>query len=248
MSKCFMKRTVIFGCVLFVIISAVVGFRHSPRYKPAALNSAELDLTRLKPRPPVDECSDVERMLRQLRGPRNAIDKRLKNRGTFTTDEIAVYHAVLKQWLAGDRDPLNVSIETYPLDVLSETPACECLTGIDPQSLLLASHSVHTLTSDVWSRKNVRLVDPDSQRTLVVQNDVGNSIASSRSIETVVNEKFRNGLFSVSEIAFNVEHSHAIVSYSFVCGSLCGSGRTLVLEKVGEQWKPAKLECGGWAS
>lgn len=191
----------------------------------------------------------MDRILRQLRRPKRAIDKRPpESRGKPTSDETAVYRAVLKQWVAGDQDPLNVSVETYPLDVLSETPACECLKGIDRQSLLSASNSVHSLTSDILPRKNIRLVDLDSQKTLAAQNDVGNSIASNRSVETAVNVAFRNGLFSLSEIAFDTEHRRALVSYSFACGLLCGSGRTVVLEKIGEEWKPAKLKCGGWVS
>lgn len=234
-----------------MIASGVVGFRLTNQYKRVAhLKESELDLQRLKPKPPVEEdCSDVERTLRRLRRPKRAIDKRPpESRGKLTSDESAVYRAVLKQWVAGDRDPLNVSVETYPLDVLSETPTCECLKGIDRHSLLLASNSVHSLTSDILPRENVRLVDADSRKTLVAQDHRGNSIASNRSVETAVEEAVRNGLFSLSEIAFDTEHRRAIVSYSFVCGLLCGSGRTLVLEKIGEDWKPAKFECGGWVS
>jgi len=246
-----LKRTLIFALLMLLIGSGVAGFRLANQYKKVAhLNQSELDLQRLKPKPPVEEdCSDVERTLSQLSRPKRAIDKRPPaRRGKLTSDETAVYRAVLKQWLAGDRDPLNVSVATYPLDVLSETLTCECLKGIDHRSLLLASNSMHSLTSDILPRENVRLVDPDSRKRLAADNDMGNSIASNRSVETAVDEAVRNGLFSLSEIAFDTEHRRAIVSYSFVCGLLCGSGRTLVLEKICDEWKPAEFECGGWVS
>lgn len=41
----------------------------------------------------------------------------------------------------------------------------------------------------------------------------------------------------MSEIAFDKERHFAAVKYSFWCGSLCGHGRTLVLEKVNGKWQ-----------
>jgi hypothetical protein len=91
-------------------------------------------------------------------------------------------------------------------------------------------------------------VDADEQSTLVTKNDPGNSIRNGKSVETAVAEAFATGLFSLSEIDFDREHRHAIVSYTFECGMLCGSGRTLVFEKVGKEWRRTDLECGGWVS
>jgi len=55
-------------------------------------------------------------------------------------------------------------------------------------------------------------------------------------------------LFSVSEIAFDQQHNHAAVSYSFWCGSLCGNGATVIFEKIDGQWKKTNRNCGGWVS
>ena len=66
-------------------------------------------------------------------------------------------------------------------------------------------------------------------------------------IDDAVKHAFKNGLFTLSEIVFNKKHNRALVSYSFVCGELCGHGNVLVLKKVGEKWKVHKT-CQGWVS
>ena len=53
------------------------------------------------------------------------------------------------------------------------------------------------------------------------------------------------GLLSLSEIAFDTEHLHAVVVYDFNCGGLCGHKKVLALTKSGEEWKVSKF-CGGW--
>jgi hypothetical protein len=69
-----------------------------------------------------------------------------------------------------------------------------------------------------------------------------------KSVEGAVANAFANGLFFLSEIAFDREHMHALVRFSFVCGSLCGSGATTLFEKVGSQWKRTDRTCGSWVS
>jgi hypothetical protein len=66
-------------------------------------------------------------------------------------------------------------------------------------------------------------------------------------VDQSLKRAFGSALFELSEIVFDKEHRRAVVSYSFVCGELCGNGSTLVLNKVGQGWKVAK-RCGGWVS
>jgi hypothetical protein len=100
------------------------------------------------------------------------------------------------------------------------------------------------------------LVDPDPQQETIKQNDPQNPIkkaidehqkVTDEQLNQSVKGAFGSALFELSEIAFDKEHSRAVVSYSFVCGELCGSGNTLVLKKVGHAWKVVK-RCGGWVS
>ncbi len=216
--------------------------RLSNRYKTAALSAAELDLKRLKPKPPVQEdCSDVERMLAKLRRPSRVISKLPPhNLGALSNDEIAIYKLVLMQWLGKDRHPLTLSQETYPLDVLSEAPPCACIKSIEFTSLSLASRSVHTLTREVLPRNNVRFLAEGAGATY--------SSMSQEPPSPIPMSDPDHGVFSLSEIAFDKEHQRALVSYSYGCGLLCGSGRTLLFEKTGEEWRVVNLECGGWVS
>lgn len=208
----------------------------------AGLNRSELDLKLLKPKPPVEEaCSDVGRMLAKLRKPSRVISKPPpQNRGALSKDEIAIYRLVLMQWLGKDRPRLTLSLETYPLDVLSEPPSCACIKGIEFTSLSLASRSVHTLTRDVLPRSNIRFlaVDAGPVYTWMSEKPPGPIPMSDPD----------HGVFSFSEIAFDKEHQRALLSYSYGCGLLCGSGRTLVLEKLGDEWKTTKIQCEGWVS
>ena len=120
--------------------------------------------------------------------------------------------------------------------------------GIQVESLLSAFRSFHNLTPDILPGKNMRLVDANQQAILVANNDPERKMGKGESVKDAVKSAFATGLFSVSEIAFDKEHRHALVSYRFWCGSLCGSGATLVFEKVDGEWRSTDRMCGGWIS
>jgi hypothetical protein len=94
----------------------------------------------------------------------------------------------------------------------------------------------------------MKLVDPKKQTAMVRSHDPDNTMATGRTVKDAVSDAFAVGLFSMSETAFDVKHHYAIVRYDFWCGSLCGSGATLVFEKIGGEWKRTDRECGGWIS
>lgn len=242
-SKQVLKRTLIFGLFLLVAGASLIGFRHGYHSRGEALTPIELSLKNLRPKPPVQEvCSDVEHILARLRKPGKVLNKLPPgNRGgALTTDEVVLYKLVLAQWLGKDRHPLTLSRETYPFDVISEPPPCVCMKGFEFESLSLASHSVHTLTPKVLPRNNIRFLEENGAATY-------SSMSKEEAQRNPISDP-EHGVFSLSEIVFDREHRRALVSYSYGCGLLCGSGRTLVFEKVGNEWKLQKLECGGWVS
>ena len=124
----------------------------------------------------------------------------------------------------------------------------DCLKGIKLENLIPASHSYHALPPDVLVGKGMTLVDPSRQTKVVRSNDPSNTIRKGKSVESAVQDAFANGLFSMSEIAFDKEHHFAVVSYRFCCGSLCGNGSTQVFEKIKGEWKNANRNCGSWVS
>ena len=124
----------------------------------------------------------------------------------------------------------------------------ECLQGIQLENLDAVSHSFHVLTPEVLPGKNMKLVVPNKQSKIVRGNDPSRTIRGGKSVDAAVKDAFATALFSMSEIAFDKQHSHAAVSYSFWCGSLCGNGATVIFEKVDGQWEKTNRNCGGWVS
>lgn len=243
-SKRVLKRLLIFGFFLLAAGTGSVSFRLGNRWKTAALTPIELSLKNLKPKPPVQEdCSDVEHMLARLRKSGKVLNRLPpRNRGVLTADEVVLYKLVLAQWLGKDRRPLILSRETYPFDVIFQPPSCVCMKGFEFESLSSASHSVHTLTPEVLPRNNIRFLEENGAATY-------SSMSKKREeAPRIPISDPEHGVFSLSEIVFDREHRRALISYSYGCGLLCGSGRTMVFAKSDGEWKLVSLECGGWVS
>jgi hypothetical protein len=235
-----------------VILTALLSSRH---IRLTVLAPSELVLKGSDLRPPramSDDCSEIRRTLTlSHKSAGTGREKPIRNTTPLSTDEVAIYRAVLQRWVANDRSPLNVSARTFPLKDASVSSGifdCECLKGMQVDGLLSAFHSFHNLTPDILPGKDMRLVDARKQAIFVASNDPDKSIGKGKSVEDAVKGAFATGLLSVSEIAFDREHRRALVSYSFWCGSLCGNGATLVFEKVNGEWKSTDRMCGGWIS
>lgn len=171
--------------------------------------------------------------------------KPAKASAPLSAEEIAIYHAILSKHTAKDASPLNVGDTTVPLN--ADTATNGCLQGIKLENLPAASHSFHSLTEDVVSGINARLVNSKKHLRIARANDPEKTISQGKPVEDAVRHAFITGLFSMSEIAFDKEHRYAAVSYSFWCGSLCGNGATVVFEKVNGVWRDAS-NCGNWIS
>jgi hypothetical protein len=174
----------------------------------------------------------------------------LKRGDELGADEIAIYRAILPSPILPARKEsgarINLANKTYPLS-LHPGAACMCFRGIDLESFDRASRSYHELPEYLLPGKDVRLADPEEHVKIVRKNDPERDHPG-KSLDQAVDDAFATGLFSISEIAFDKEHRRAVVSYSFVCGSLCGNGKTLVFEKVNGEWKETDQTCGGWIS
>jgi len=167
----------------------------------------------------------------------------------LTNEQIEVYRAVLEDYRHGEKLRLNV-------DDLTELPleADVVCAKFKPENDSLAV--VHRLDARVAREFQIELVDAESQQKHIADNDPQNLVkgaidegkhVTDEQLDNAVRTAFAGGLFTFSEIGFDRGHRRAIVSYSFVCGSLCGHGNTLILEKTGGKWK-VKKQCGGWVS
>lgn len=237
-----MNRRAAIGISVIAALALVAVLAFARRSYLAVLTPSELATKRLiPPAPPDDSCAQIQRALADSSGK-----KSVRNTNPFSADDIAIYRGVLERWNSNSRILLDVSNRTVPID--RDLSDCGCLEGIELQSMANAAHSFHTLTRDVLGGKNIRLVDANKQAVIVQSNDPSKPIRESEPIETAVNGAFLTGLFSMSEIAFDKEHRRALVSYSFVCGSLCGSGGVWMFEKIDGLWKKSERVCGGWVS
>jgi hypothetical protein len=106
---------------------------------------------------------------------------------------------------------------------------------------------LHNLPEFLLPNAGYRLVDPDKQRKKVKENDPGSAIKNGKDVGSAVTSGFAAGLLSLSEIRFSNDRKYAALQFAFVCGSLCGSGGTLIYEHDDDGWKPAKgKQCGQW--
>jgi hypothetical protein len=233
-----MKRRVPIG-IAVVAALAVVSPPFARRFRSDTLTPSELAAK--LPTPPDDSCDQIERALAKL-----PTEKLVRNRNPLNADEVAIYNNILDLWNSDSRSLLNVSNRTVPMD--RDLSDCGCLNGIQLQHIADATHSFHPLAREILNRRNIRLVDPDTQALLIRSNDPSHFIREGESVGTAVNRAFSSGLFSMSEIVLDNEHRRALVGYSFVCGPLCGSGGVWMFEKVDGVWKKSEHACGGWVS
>lgn len=245
-----MKRgsRIALSIALVVIAGSFLISRH---YRIASLTPDELSLKQPKPPNLPEDCSEIHRaMALSERSLASGHERPIKVASPLDSDETAIYIVLIKQWNAGQTKTLNVSARTSPLGSVSslEEQGCECLSGLAPESLLKASHSFHVLTANDLSPADIRLVDPEKQMAMVAENDPGRTMHKGISVAEAVENGFAKGLFSLSEIAFDEERRHAVVSYGFHCGMKCGNGATLLFEKVNGKWKETDRTCGGWIS
>jgi hypothetical protein len=172
----------------------------------------------------------------------------------LTLEQIAIYRIVLSDYRKGNKGPLNLSNKTELLQRTEGSDDLQCIAGISltPSGGLI----IHQIDWSAELGLNLAMVDRDRQQKVIDQNDPQNLVKkaiddhekiTNSELDHSIKHAFETGVFALSEIAFDSEHRLAVVAYSFVCGSLCGNGETLVLKKTGQRWKVLK-RCGGWAS
>ena len=167
----------------------------------------------------------------------------------LTAEQLAVYRVVLGSWMAQEMPALNLAIQTVPLGDTGSAADESCSKGLDlePASPTVVHRFRQKDLAQLGPSRTLTLVDPDQQKQDVRNNDPEKTVGDGRTIEDAVRNGFAHGLATLSEIRFDKGHKHAIVSYGFYCGSLCGNGGALVLEKIDGVWQ-RKSRCGEWIS
>ncbi len=166
----------------------------------------------------------------------------------LTAEQLAVYRVVLHGWMENEVSAINLSVQTEPFPTSGAFDAGDCGKGLDLEPVVPGIvHRFRPADLAQLGSDKIGLVDPERQRNEVAENDPEKTIGEGRSIEDAVRNGFAHALVTVSEIRFDKAHKHAIVSYGFYCGSLCGNGGTAILEKVDGAWQ-RKSRCSDWIS
>ena len=164
------------------------------------------------------------------------------HRSTASEESATIFELFLDQWL-GKAGHVNLSYVTEFPDDDALHGYAECLKG---EKLAIPSKpQIEELRGTALEkRKDVGLVEPTTWRV----HDPGESISKGVAVSKAVDEGMKGGLLSLSTLIFDEQHKVAVLSYSFVCGSLCGSGGTVIFDKKPSGWKARKERCGGWVS
>jgi hypothetical protein len=174
----------------------------------------------------------------------------------LTPEQIAVYRAVLNDYMREGEGSLNISIRTEPAELADDSSDSVRAKEIGFKAEVRSVRVVHKLDSVVRTDRRYRLVDPEEQAKKVDENDPQKLIkraiddrekVAATQVDDSVKQAFSTALFSLTEIIFDKSHRQAFVAYSFWCGSLCGNGSTMILKKTGQKWKVSKV-CGSWVS
>ncbi|HXR40672.1 MAG TPA: hypothetical protein VN776_16330 [Terracidiphilus sp.] len=166
----------------------------------------------------------------------------------LTAEQLAVYRATLVSWYEGQKAAVNLGVLTDPIAAQGDSVDKTCLKGLRLEAV--AAGQVHRIRPEDLAQLGpfeFHLVDSAAGQKEVSDNDPGKAIQKGKSVDEAVDNGFAHGLLTLSEIQFDRSHTHALVSFSFVCGRLCGNGTTMLLEKKDGVWKK-KGQCGGWVS
>ena len=149
-----------------------------------------------------------------------------------------IFRTVLQGWLDRNNrgNAIYVSKKTYlpPETELKKFSACASNLqekavelSFDPVSKIVGSISnprFHFITTRLW-----RVPDP-------------------KQISAIIDEGRPAGILSLSSIAFDERRTVAAVHFSMTCGSLCGYGETIVLDKTSLGWVQRPETCDAWMS
>jgi hypothetical protein len=159
-------------------------------------------------------------------------------------DQLAIYQIFLGSYNNGSTARFNLSNLTSTFNPTDG----ECLKGIELDPNGSYHTMIHRFDSRIALPGNIHLVDPEQQEKAIQQNDPNRGIRQGKDVNSAVEAGFSAGLLTLSEVAFDKNHKYAAMSFSFVCGELCGHGSTIVFEKTNGQWQESKHQCSVWMS
>jgi len=159
------------------------------------------------------------------------------------SDEAAIYKAFLNHWGGEKHSQLLVSMAADPPESQIVKQYVECAHDAGYKNISWqVSTSKRNLKEVIGNLSYVRLIDPKDWHP----RDPDALIAKGHSVGEAVDTGISHALMSFSTITFDKERDLAVFSYSFECGSLCGTGGDVLFVKSATGWVQSPHRCGGW--
>ncbi|MBX3428767.1 MAG: hypothetical protein KF779_04190 [Hyphomonadaceae bacterium] len=160
--------------------------------------------------------------------------------------KLEVYRAFVSAYSEGHR--VNLANVTTRFDAETEG-VISCAPTVLATTLVSRLFRTTTLNQTDFADSSIHVVDPDDQAAQVRIHDPSMNISSESDVDRAVADAFEAGLLQVSEVGFDITGQHAMLTFSFRCGMLCGHGGTAVFDRVGDRWVWSQRRCGSeWMS
>lgn len=155
--------------------------------------------------------------------------------------KLEVYRAFVSAYSEGYR--INLANVTTRFDAETQG-VISCAPTVLATTLVSRLFRTTTLNQSDFPNSSIHIVDPEDQAAQVRIHDPGMNISSESDIDRAVADAFEAGLLQVSEVGFDVTGQHAILTFSFTCGGLCGHSGTALFDRVGDRWVWSQRSCG----
>ena len=164
---------------------------------------------------------------------------------TTTSDEAAIYEAFLNHWNGGNHSPMLIAAIAEPPEQQDVERFTKCASEAGNKGVKWQVASSRRNLKDILGNLSyINFVDPKKWHA----RDPGELMAKGQSVGEAVNAGFSHALTFFSTITFDKERQLAAFSYSFECGSLCGTGGEVLFTKTSKGWVQSSQRCGGWIS
>jgi hypothetical protein len=156
------------------------------------------------------------------------------SRSPFSEEQVGVYRGLLD--MLSVLHSKNLSTVSVPFDFTGFPETRPCLNGIELENVSEAQRMVHTFGPEITKGRDLKLVDRHEQINLLKQRDASPTVPKEKLTAVSQQNGSELNFLALSEIAFDKKHQFAVVKYLLRCGEHCGSGATLVMEKVDGKW------------
>lgn len=159
----------------------------------------------------------------------------------LASETAKVYQAFLRSWQGKSQAPLNVAAAAEPLSPQDLKDISSCAGDGGEWQVATSSAPLATQLNAIPS---IHLVRPGESKIM----DPRKLIARGVPVDEAVEQGVSHGLLTLSLVAFERSGQRAALNYSFVCGALCGSGGTVLLERTPQGWVRRNALCNSWMS